>query len=363
MIWLILLIIFLIFELFTYLDEKLNIKKENKTRGRLEQTSEESEQLFKGGNLLDDLSDDYLVGIDKYVNNYGGNGSSLEDYGDKDLIEIDHQLVGKSKKCDSEDILVNVHKHVIETKRWTTYTTWEELNKNQEALDNYITEKKTILNFPSIDWTEVIASTHKLLDESIEYIGRIDIKDDGKTAYVSYLEAVPMAKSDLNYAIIPEQTLKKVSSKPAFFVFHTHPNDETCDPLPSTNDIIVAAKWSTLNRYVASLLISKYGIFMYGISNDCMKSIHSGSSWKHNFHNYIFDLVANHECIRSWTKHNLRERLQIYDRLRMFMHIFPSSILTAIFAKNVFKSLPLESKIDYKLISDCLNIASIEEDN
>lgn len=236
-------------------------------------------------------------------------------------------------------------------RHWTEFTTWEGLYKNKSALDVYLTDRANIINNPDIDWTNVLKEINPLLKEKIEYIGLINLEADGRTAKLVKYESSPSEESDMNFASITSELVEKYANRPALFIFHTHPSDEMASPLPSSHDLVTAIHLSALTRFAANIIISSYGVLMYGLDWDGYHTIHESENWDAALTDLSFDIASAHEARRSWVAHTLRNYLDFYPMHQLFMIPFSSSLMVSN-SRNYTFYWNVDSPIDHDLLDD-----------
>jgi len=239
--------------------------------------------------------------------------------------------------------------------KWEQYTSWDILKKHKDAVNSYIRDRNNVLKNPHLDWSKVLGMMTPKLFELYEYIGLINLEEDGKTLYVSELYRsdikVGTIDSDTTFASIPSDMVNKVGKIPALFMFHTHPADINCCPLPSSPDLATAIYYASAGHYAASCIISRYGILLYGINEAMTKYFLQPYINKKDLiiarKNFTHDIVAAHESIRSWKAHTSRDYIDFYDRYRMFLYVYPSSEFIAYREKRTYDLL---SPIDYEIL-------------
>jgi len=260
------------------------------------------------------------------------------------VIDQDRDITLSSKKTPSKPS--GMH--------WTKFKTWNELKKNKEATKEYLHDREYVLRNPDLDWSNVQKLMVPKLKDNSEYIGSIDLAHDGKSLEVSSIYKSPLLnntiKSETTFGAVPNSLLTKVGEKPSLFMFHTHPDDPRCCPLPSSHDLSTAIYYGATGRFAASVIISAYGIIIYGISNNVINTFNAQTSkhdWELCLLNYSHDVVAAHESMRSWSKYNAQDYINFYKRYRMFFYIYPSSQFVA-WHDDIISSL--KAPIDHEII-------------
>jgi hypothetical protein len=244
-------------------------------------------------------------------------------------------------------------------KPWTDYATWAELKKDPGALAAYMACRADAIENPDFDWTAVLATVQPKLAENREYIGVISVGADGRSLYIVQIEASPSVASSASskaaasttFASIPAELVAIHAARPGLFLFHTHPSDLRCCPLPSSHDLAAAIYFGALAQYAANVIISRFGVFSYGVDWSGYKGIVGGADPQLATLNLSHDVVAAHEAIRSWSSWQLADYLDFYPRHRLFINSYPSSVMVADTRRFTYLS-SLESPIDHDLITD-----------
>jgi len=238
---------------------------------------------------------------------------------------------------------------------WQQYVSWDTLKKDAGASAEYFQMRTSAVNNPDFEWGQVHEAIKPMLEDNREHVGIIGLKRDGRTLKVIASEPSPDAigegVSSTYFAGVPAELVAKYAERPALFFFHTHPADERANPLPSSPDLATAIYFGATARFAASVVFSRYGILVYGISWSAYKSINSADDWKLALMNFTHDTITAHEGVRSWGFHSLPEYLQLYPRMRLTFYAHPSS---AMVAANVQPAImhSLESEIDHRLIGE-----------
>lgn len=155
-------------------------------------------------------------------------------------------------------------------KPWRAYETWDDLMKDKGALDAYWDERGEILNNLPDDWAKVRKQAAPLIKDAFEWAGHIDmVKGQLQivSKYPSKNEPIQPEWSSVRASVSPE-VARMVWSKPALFVYHTHPQDEdqlTWAHPPSPPDLSSGVFSSFKGHYAAELVLSRNAIYMYGL--------------------------------------------------------------------------------------------------
>jgi len=253
--------------------------------------------------------------------------------------EIYHNIANHSINLTKLDIK-SVKNSTLQAKRtkpksyekythWASFENWDQLQKDPVAKKEYLEEKNKIIEYPNLDWSDVLKELLTKLKENREYIGIINLNKKTNKLYIKKYEGSPTTadeeNSDTTFASIPSYLVDKYSNIVGLFMFHTHPEDIRGSPLPSSYDLSAALYFSSISRFAASVIISRYGVLMYGLSIYGYNFLSKSKDYNLAVLNLSFDVIAAHESIRSWSKWRLSDYSKFYERYKMFMHIFPSS--------------------------------------
>jgi len=240
-------------------------------------------------------------------------------------------------------------------KKWQLYKTWDDLKKDPGASADYFAARTATLNNPQFDWSSIYSMLRPLLDEPREYVGVIGVESDGRTLKLVASEASPDAVgegvSETYFAGVPAELVGKYAERPALFFFHTHPADERASPLPSSPDLATAIYFGATARFAASVVVSRFGVLIYGLGWAGYKAINAATDWKLALLNYTHDVIAANESVRSWSWHNLRDYTDLYSRMRMFFYAHPSPQMVAASIHPPIMHC-IESSIDHLIISE-----------
>ena len=279
------------------------------------------------------------------------------------LYEKIHNILLKPNSLKQENIseinknnISEIKKNNIsENKHWTQYDSWEKLKKDNIAMAVYMEDKSMVVTNPNLDWSLVLQEMLPKLTELREYIGIINLSKDKKTLKIKKYEASNITageiESDTVFASIPGDLVEKYANIPALFMFHTHPSDPRGCPLPSSHDLSTALYFASISKFAASIIISSYGVLMYGLTDNGYQSIIKSRDWNLAVLNLSYDIISAHESIRSWNKWKLSDYIAFYDKYRMFLYVFPSSKFIGDYEKNIIQ-WSLESPVSYDLITE-----------
>ena len=238
-------------------------------------------------------------------------------------------------------------------KPWHEYNTWTTLSKDRGAEEQYIKDRAKALRDLQFDWSHVLAAVNPLLNEDREYIGLINPDKDGTTMRVVAVEPSPLkAGEDKNpnvFASVPSELVEKMSSRPAAFIFHTHPSDPRGSPLPSPADVSTAITMGYAGRFAANLVISRYGIIMYTLGWQAYRDIHRAKSPGLAMRNLRYDTAAFLSTIKSWADWTLDEYRRAYERYRLLFVVYPSAEYVAAAHLLTFRS-DISSPTDFELL-------------
>lgn len=238
---------------------------------------------------------------------------------------------------------------------WQLYQSWDALKRDPGASAEYFRMRTAAVNNPDFEWGQVHEAIKPMLEDNREHIGIIGLKRDGRTLKIIASEASPdevgIGVSATYFAGVPAELVAKYAERPALFFFHTHPADERASPLPSSPDLATAIYFGATARFAASVVISRYGILVYGISWSAYKSINKADDWKLALMNFTHDTIATNEAVRSWGFHTLPDYLQLYTRMRLTFYAHPTPAMVATSVQPAIMH-SLESEIDHSLIDE-----------
>lgn len=224
-----------------------------------------------------------IIGINHHI------GHGIHDYA-KNLTE-EHNL--GTHPLDQNDYtplqtsggaLTKSAKHkILPKKRWDSYKSWKEMLTDEGAKNEYFRLRSAVLSYPNLDWSKVMEEMKPKLFESREYIGVASLEADGKTLRVVASEPSPTGigetKSETTIAGVPSNLVAKYADMPGIILFHTHPADIRCSPLPSSHDLSAAIYFGATSRFAACAVISRYGVLAHGLDWSAYKSINSARDW------------------------------------------------------------------------------------
>ena len=248
--------------------------------------------------------------------------SNLPNFIDEAIIE--YKL---SKQKDGGAINSNTSKlyHTDTQYKWMDYNTWNDLKKDKEQFHNYLQFRRRNILAPDFIWDKFMEEIKPYMKMNREYIGIINVKNDGKTLYLAKIQASPtiikIASKSSTAGKVPAYLVEKMAMTPGVFFFHTHPIKDGLFQLPSSADIVSAIGRSSMAFYVGDALVSEFGAFVYGIDYTTIETLKSCKDFHLSLLHYTLDLASAMESIRSWVKHNCDD---ILNMLRKYgMYIFP----------------------------------------
>lgn len=243
------------------------------------------------------------------------------------------------------------------SKKWWEYKTWEEMKKDTAATSEYLrTRKKAILE-PSFTWDEVKKKVTPYLNEPFEYIGLINLKEDGKTLYVEHMERssikMGLQNDNVTMGAVPSSIVKRVEKCPALFIFHTHPIFPDTSAIPSARDLQHAIFCSTKQLYAGDVLISGYGIFVYGVDTDTNQTIKSAINPIESVMNYTLDVIMGYESTRSWMTYEYADIINLLKKYGMYFLAYINEAYVHDTRTMTFEQAP-HNDVDLELIATCV---------
>lgn len=251
------------------------------------------------------------------------------------------------------------------TPSWWKFKNWGDLSKDKAAEAEYIKARVQAINHPEFDWKPVLDRVLPLLAENREWIGLINVEADGKTLRLDDHEASPTAAKPRRsrtggdtYASVPSALVAKYRSRPALFIFHTHPDSgDVGDPRPSSVDLTLGILDASAARFAAHVVIGAFGVFMYGLTAAGYNRIHSAKFPTKVLHHHMHDVAAAHEAMRSWAPYTNADYVEFFPRHEMFFYVVPSPRYNGL-SSYVTKFRPIiERNMDYDLLTEHRNRA------
>ena len=192
-------------------------------------------------------------------------------------------------------------------KSWTEYKTWDALYKDEGAHIAYWDDIANVINKLDLDWGDVRAELGDKLYDNREWVGRINLVK-GKPKIIELIPSPhaigegPLSKQAS--AMVPADVVAKLEAKPALFVFHTHPGEGPASTMPSPTDVAGAMHIALSGRFAADLVISPYGVFMYGPNYEFRHAVQSAETFEKaqlTLYRRVADMLAAMEGSRSWS--------------------------------------------------------------
>jgi len=237
---------------------------------------------------------------------------------------------------------------------WTKYKTWIALEGDKGAKQQYFNDREEVLNGLVLDWSDVRTSLAKKIDDDREWAGRINIVN-GKPKVVECVSSPYRIGENVNpgvLAMIPADTINRLSEKPAMFLFHTHPGKSPGSGIPSDTDIVTGLSMTYLGWTAGHLVVSHSGIILYGVGQSFMKQVWSDAHPHWIAMRKIFDVLTGLMGRRSWRRwwriRDIEEFMQRYDV--MFIS-FPTDAYARDYYKNkfqIYQGTDFEQLDDYR---------------
>lgn len=252
---------------------------------------------------------------------------------------------------------------------WYKYDSWEDLFNNEVEWNHYITDRKHARQQFLFHWDDVFKKVLPFVkNEKFETIGLIRAQPDGKTLYVHEMEKSPSMESTGSYAAgVPYHLVKKYSSMPGYFLFHTHPMGINADPLPSDADLYSCLLDCYSDRYIGHVVIGEYGAIIYFLKQERMEQLETGGALK--YFTYCYDLISAWNSIcNSSGPINQKDRISFLEKWGFDMIIIPSPYYVADAYDKVFLPSVIHdrfTKTKYELldkIKDFIKKLEIEDE-
>lgn len=192
-------------------------------------------------------------------------------------------------------------------KQWTACKTWDEVFQDDDMRQSYWDDVNHVLNELGLNWDSVLAELGEKLYDDREWAGRINVVD-GVPKIVELVPS-PYAAGEgplpaQAVAMVPSEIVEALEKKPAFFIFHTHPKEAPGSAFPSPTDVVGSMMIAYTGHFIADLMISPYGVFMYGPNYDfrlAIRKCKTAEDAKLTLYRRNADIIAALEGARSWT--------------------------------------------------------------
>ena len=193
-------------------------------------------------------------------------------------------------------------------KSWTRYASWGAMSRDAEAVADYTAAAHQALESLELDWSGVLAMLQDLVYADREWAGRINLVH-GKPKIVELVPS-PYAIGEGPHpeegasATTPKELIAKLANKPALFLFHTHPGEGAGSTMPSPIDIASSAWIAYTGEFAAELMISPYGVFMYGPASSFRRAVWAAGHTPRDAYlatlRRVVDLLSALSGSRSW---------------------------------------------------------------
>ena len=192
-------------------------------------------------------------------------------------------------------------------KSWTRYASWGAMSRDAEAVAEYTAAAHLVLENLELDWSGVLAKLQDLVYADREWAGRINLVH-GKPKIVELVPS-PYAIGEGPLpegarATTPKELIAKLANKPALFLFHTHPGEGAGSTMPSPIDIASSAWIAYTGEFAAELMISPYGVFLYGPASSFRRAVWAEGHTPRDAYlatlRRVVDLLSALSGSRSW---------------------------------------------------------------
>lgn len=247
---------------------------------------------------------------------------------------VDSANAGEHHPADAIDMPVTggaiaIRKKQKPKKPWRAYNTWEELMKDKAALDVYWEERNEVLNNLPTDWSKVRKQYASLVKDPFEWAGHIDIVK-GKLQIVSKFPSrdhVEMSPLSAVRASVAPEVARQVWSKPALFVYHTHPVDKEAPTMaqpPSPTDLSSAIYSSFKGHFAAELVLSPNAIYMFGLRAARRTALWNSPRRTLEVTRVAFDVYCAFAAMRSYAEfYTLSEIEALAHKFGIFYVTYP----------------------------------------
>lgn len=218
-------------------------------------------------------------------------------------------------------------KNIKKKHRWYNYDTWQDLRKDKGLWKEYIQDRNYARSHMVFDWKLIFKKVMPLIHckTTQEYMGVIRAESDGTTLYVHKMEPSKVTSSKgsaLRY--VPGNIVKKYSSIPGYFLFHTHPANIGGDPFPSDVDINGAVIDTFGGHYVGEIVVSEYGIIIYYLSYKKAEIIYKTSNPELALFQFCYNLIMAWNSVTHKDKFKLTDQIHMMKKYGVIMMVIPT---------------------------------------
>ena len=223
------------------------------------------------------------------------------------------------------------------TKKWEEYT-WDQIYSDNKLFNTIYAEREKILEFLNIDWDPIRAQLAHELKQPNEFAGiiRFELRNDRLIPKITKSEeSKDIGNDDVYAASVSGEIVERLQKTPGHCFYHTHPPNGM--PCLSPADAIVCASQIFSNLFLHAVIsvpmISLYGleqkriIEFYKKPNDERRAV---------FAQYLFDLFASLESVRSWRYWGVEDLANILRKFQFRHEVFPTDKYTPL-SRELYK--------------------------
>jgi hypothetical protein len=236
-------------------------------------------------------------------------------------------------------------------KPWADYDTWEAMDKDKGASLAYWDDLTKLNNTLELDFSEVRKSLAKTVYDNREWAGRINYVK-GKLEVVELVPSPyavgegPLSRQ--TKAMVPAEVMAKLEGKPGLLLFHTHPGEAGGSAMPSGVDMSAALNIAYTGRYAAELVVSPYGVVLYGPSSQLREKVWDVDLSDPDADNKVrlttlrhaADLLGAFNGSRSWkSPWSIQDYSNMARQYGVEYVVFPNDNYAAVDQRAVYRSL------------------------
>lgn len=211
---------------------------------------------------------------------------------------------------------------------WHQCESWEELAADPALVAQWLADRDAALEWPDFDWSRVFTEIAPALDLDRETIGLINLDAGHRLRIIEMETDGSAAVNEYGHIGIDPQLAARFYSRPALFIFHTHPRRSA--PLPSAYDISTAIINGCQGRFAASVVLSRYGAIVYGPRPDLVDDLFAHKNYPEAIYTAMLDAFSSYSAIRAWGPHSLQDiGEKFYERHRLLFLAYPSPDMVA----------------------------------
>lgn len=224
-------------------------------------------------------------------------------------------------------------------RKWTDFATWKELAGTPQFRQYWMERQHALKNYPA-SWARVRKQLAAEVQDSHEWAGCINLTSVKPSDKSGFTELVPEVVEKLPGpqgagAMISVEVMRKISRRPAMFLFHTHPSNTS--PFVSSLDVATAIMGCFLGHHAAHLVVSEQAIIMYGLLPATLARLWDDGHPQLAAARKSFDAYNAIEALRSYGDYYSAKDIEgVMRNLGLLYVIFPLDSFAQTYYSEVF---------------------------